>query len=132
MQNAAWDRHKVMPCFDWNAGYQKSLPFQFRTAAQRYKIIRDEQASVLVPYNAEAADVLARLIPGEPADFSVLRKIQRYVVGVREHWLKILAESMVITQHESGLWLLTNPKAYSSEKGLSFAEEGFDPNILIT
>jgi hypothetical protein len=59
------------------------------------------------------------------------RKAQRYLVGVRDNWLAKLMENQLISQHESGLWWLTNDDAYSPEQGMSFEAVGFDPQSLM-
>ena len=54
------DKQEVMPCFAFRPDVKYDLlPFKFRTAATKYQIIRDEQASVVVPYNEEAKALIA-------------------------------------------------------------------------
>jgi CRISPR-associated endonuclease/helicase Cas3 len=106
------------------------LQLKFRVAALRYKIIREEQTPILVPYNREASNIRSRMMRGEPMDYRLLRAAQRYLVSVREAWLTKLAGNSVVTQHESGLWWLANEQAYSAEKGLSLEAVGFDPEML--
>ena len=141
MQSHAWDKEEVMPCFDFRPNFDPLPLFKFRTAAQRYQIIRDEQASILVPYNDEARSLIARLNRGE-LDFRLVRDAQRYTVGVRGKRdeqgrvpagtpLAKLIENHVVIEHESGLWLLGNERAYSPEKGMLFEAAGLGPESLI-
>ena len=73
--------------------------------------------------------------PGSGSGFrqmgALLRRAQRFVVGVRDAWIAKLADARVITPHDSGLWLLANPDAYSPEKGLSFDAAGFAAETLM-
>jgi CRISPR-associated endonuclease/helicase Cas3 len=125
-----WDKPDVLGPLSDDFKH-KELQLKFRTAASRYQIIREEQTSILVPYNDEARCIRDRLMRGDPADFQLLRKSQRYLVGVREESLKKLEENQLIIQHESGLWWLANDRAYSPNKGMSFDAVGFAPEMLI-
>ncbi|HWE01801.1 MAG TPA: CRISPR-associated helicase Cas3' [Tepidisphaeraceae bacterium] len=124
-----WDKPDVMGALSDNFGHPE-MQLKFKTAAQRYKIIRDEQTSILVPYNDEARRIRDLLLRNDAADYALLRSAQRYLVGVQDHWLKKLVDNQLIAQHESGLWWLTNERAYSPDKGMSFEAVGFDPDML--
>jgi CRISPR-associated endonuclease/helicase Cas3 len=136
-----WDKHGVMPCFGYPQA-PKLPPFQFRQAAEAYKIIREEQTPVLVPYNAEARRIRARLLRGGEIDFQLLRKAQRYTVSLRGERkdsgsidpgspLARLVEAGVVQDHPSGMFILQNDAAYSPEKGMSFDASGFGPESLM-
>jgi CRISPR-associated endonuclease/helicase Cas3 len=77
-----WDKHAVMPHFGYPDG-RGLPPFMFRQAADAYRIIREEQTPILVPYNAEARAMRDRLRCDGAIDFGLLRAAQRYTVGVR-------------------------------------------------
>lgn len=129
-QKHQWDRFGVMEMLSDDLR-RPELGFMFRQAANKYRIIRDQQASVLVPFDAESRQMIESLSNGRPADFQVLRDAQRYVVQVRENLLGVLLNNRLLLEHPSGLWLLLNDDAYSSEKGLSPNVAGFDPELLI-
>lgn len=136
-----WDKHGVMPRFGYPDG-RGLPPFMFRQAAEAYRIIREEQTPILVPYNAEARTMRDRLRRDGAIDFGLLRATQRYTVCVRGARretggidpgspLAKLVESATVREHESGLYLLENDLAYSCDKGLSFDQSGFDPDALM-
>lgn len=130
-QQHLWDKQQVLQCFDADlSGRASLLRLQFREAAERYRIIRDEQAPILVPYDATARAIRERLKTGEPADFQLLRAAQLYLVSVHDRQLRILAENQVIVQHDSGLWWLANDDAYSDARGLIFTAVGLGPELL--
>lgn len=130
-QQHRWDSKQVLECFEV-APRQRELPLQFREASSRYKLIENqEQAPILVPYNEEAGRIRGRLLKGEPADFKLLRSAQTYLVNVWSSFLAELEKQNLVWQHESGLWLLLNEKAYTQEKGLSVEASGIDPELLI-
>jgi CRISPR-associated endonuclease/helicase Cas3 len=107
------------------------LRLQFREAADRYKLIGDEQISVLVAYNEEARAIRDRLLRGERADFMLLRSAQKYIVNVWANVLKEMIGKNVVIEHDSGIWLLLNENAYRSDKGLSLETSGIDSDFLI-
>lgn len=129
-QKHQWDKHRVLDAFHMDSR-QREIFFQFRDAANRYKIIRDEQVPILVPYNDHARQIRDRLLAGDNADVFLLRSCQRYLVSVPEQLLENLVDSQNVVEHESGLWLLMNEAAYSTTKGLSPGSPGFDPELLV-
>jgi CRISPR-associated endonuclease/helicase Cas3 len=107
------------------------LRLQFREAADRYKLIDDEQIPVLVAYNEEARTIRDRLLRGERADFMLLRSAQKYIVNVWANLLKEMTGKNLVIEHDSGIWLLLNDNAYRDEKGLSLETSGIDSDLLI-
>ena len=102
--------------------------FQFREAAERYRLIDDAQTPVLVPWG-EGAALIEELTQkmGEDPDPGWLRnwgrRAQRYVVGVFDFELNRLLEKT--TAHERhGRYYLTNPAAYDERLGLLSNVEG--------
>jgi CRISPR-associated endonuclease/helicase Cas3 len=129
-QNHLWDRNDVLgPLSDDLSRPQ--LRLNFRTAASRYKLIRDVELPVLVSYDDQAHRIRDRLLANGHADFTTLRSAQRYLVGIYERDLMQLAAAGSVVSHESGLYLLVNDAAYSSDKGLSAAASGMDAHLLI-
>lgn len=125
-----WDKHGVLPHF----GYPRPgelPPFMFRQAADAYKIIREEQTPILVPYTAQGRAMRDALLTGGAIDYRFQRDAQRYVVSVREPLKIKLAEQHVIIPHESGLWAWVSDAGYSLERGLSPEASGIDPTIGI-
>jgi CRISPR-associated endonuclease/helicase Cas3 len=128
-----WDKHEVMPCFDYNhqlEQHKKLVPLQFRTAAANYKIIREEQTPILVPYD-KAAAMIAHLRGGGLVDYSFYRDAQRYTVSVRDDLLRRLVNNASLFQHESGLWTLENSAGYSPEQGMLPNAVGLSPEALM-
>ncbi|MGA2441468.1 MAG: CRISPR-associated helicase Cas3' [Tepidisphaeraceae bacterium] len=87
-----WDKPDVLgPLTDDFT--RPEINLKFRTAAERYKIIREEQTSILVPYNEEARNIRDHLMLGHKVDYAMLRSAQRYLVGVHDQLLKQLADN---------------------------------------
>lgn len=128
-QSHRWDKHDVLGPLTDNLG-QPQLLLKFRTAASNYRIIDKNQESILVPYDETARRVRDRLVGGE-SDFALLRAAQRYLVGVYENDLNAFLARGLVMPNDSGVFLLVNEAAYSSEKGLSLSGVGMDADLLI-
>ena len=129
-----WDKHGVMPCFTYNQlllEHKKLVPLQFRTAAENYKIIREQQTPILVPYDDKSAAMVAHVLAGYEIDNAFFRAAQRYTVSVRDDLLQRLANNASLVPHESGLWTLANSKVYSPEKGMLPNVVGLSPEALM-
>lgn len=115
-----WDKHGVLPHFGYPDG-RGLPPLMFRQAADAYRIIREEQTPVVVPYATAGRQMRDAVLSGRPVDFQFLRDVQRFTVSLREPLRAKLAESGAIIPDAdgSGLWALANDEAYSAEKGLS-------------
>lgn len=124
-----WDKHEVMPALNANLRAQV-LALQFETAAKGYRIIREEQEQLLVPYDGLARQLRDQLFRGE-LEFIPQRMAQPYLLGLRTPLLRALQERNLVHEHESGVWLLMNEAAYSPEKGLTLETQGFDAELLI-
>lgn len=129
-QQHHWDREQVLAQFDDDLR-DRNLRFQFREAAARYKLIGDEQGTVLVGFNEEAKAIRTRFLREEPADYETLRSVQRYIVSVRDSLLRELIRKNLVIEHQSGIWILLNDCAYTVEKGLSLEASGIDSELLI-
>jgi CRISPR-associated endonuclease/helicase Cas3 len=103
--------------FDYTRG--RAL-LQFREVAGAFRLIRDDQLPILIPYNANASILCNKLMSGDVA-FIPQRELQPYLVSVRKEAVQQMNSRGFIAEHESGVWLLINRSLYSEDKGL-------DPN----
>jgi CRISPR-associated endonuclease/helicase Cas3 len=126
-----WDKREVLEQLRDNLKQPSQLRLKFRAAASRYRIIRDEQTQILVPFDHTARGIRDRLLRGEVMDFSLRRTVQRYLVGVPDKLLGALSGQGVLVPHDSGVFLLANEGAYSRDKGLSPEAVGLDPGLLM-
>ena len=118
-----WDKHEVMPCFRATPR-DKELAYQFRSAAERFRLIEDVQTQVLVVYDEVSRSLRDRMLLGDAGGFIDFRVAQHYLVGVYDQIKNALRQSGAIEEHTtgSGLWLLLNERAYTAEKGLSVSD----------
>jgi CRISPR-associated endonuclease/helicase Cas3 len=97
------------------------LLFQFREMADAYRIIRDDQLPVLVPYSdAPSADnAMWDKLAASKVPFLPQREMQPYLVSVRKKAVEQMEQRGFVVEHESGVWILLNRSLYSREKGLN-------------
>lgn len=131
LQEHLWDKYEVLEQLRDDLRQSPKLLLKFRSAASRYRIIKDDQSQILVPYDGHARHIRDRLLRGEIMDFALRRDAQRYLVGVRERLLAAFLAQGVLVPNESGVFLLANEGAYSDEKGLLPEAIGLDASLLI-
>lgn len=128
-----WDLYEVMDCFQ----AQGATPlFQFRTAAERYRLIRTEQTPVVVPYGEEGRGLIDELLTlSRPVDRALRRRCQRFAVPVYAHVFQRLNADRRISEPPSdlgrGVFMLADPSAYDPTLGLDPDASGIDPDLLI-
>ncbi|MDR1821543.1 MAG: CRISPR-associated helicase Cas3', partial [Oscillospiraceae bacterium] len=67
----------------------KEMSFQFREIEQKYKLIRNEQVGVIIPYDEAARELLREALEARfPTKY--LRKLQRYTVSIYDFEFKEL------------------------------------------
>jgi CRISPR-associated endonuclease/helicase Cas3 len=123
-----WDKHNVLPALRAD-GSECFLPLQFRTAASRFQMIRDEQTPILIPYDENSCAMRDHLL--KSGDLYIpQRRLQPYLVSVHLPLLRALQEKTLVVEHSSGVWLLMNAAAYLPTRGLSTEVAGFDPSLM--
>jgi CRISPR-associated endonuclease/helicase Cas3 len=129
-QKTRWDENGVMKTMSVDK-HNKRLLFQFREMADAFRMIRDDQLPVLVPYNKDPNtdnSVWERLI-GNKVPFLLQRELQPYLVSVRKQAVQQMQERGFVTEHESGVWILLNRSLYSRQKGLDPTATTLDASL---
>lgn len=122
-----WDKHNVMSCFPTPV---EQFAFDFRTAAERFKMIADSALPIFVPYDAKAARLLESLRRDGPSR-GILRRLQRYTVSVYEQIYRQMVGSDV-EELPGGYAVLINPDGYDQQLGLRIDRIGYhEPETLI-
>jgi CRISPR-associated endonuclease/helicase Cas3 len=125
-RSGEWDASDVLACFS------QPPHFQFRTAAERYKLIADNQRPVLVPYGIAGQRLVDELYnttvpPGREYD----RRAQRYLVGVYERDFQRLVDAGLVACCHERFWVLLDSSVYSEHVGLTMDAAGDDTGRLI-
>jgi len=121
-----WDQKEILGCF-------RQIPhFQFREAAQRYRLIPETQQSVIVPYGEKGRELIDELRGlREPPGREFDRGAQRYVVGVYEYQLGQLRKNYAVAQYHERFWVLENDSNYDEHVGLRLEALGFQPEQFL-
>jgi CRISPR-associated endonuclease/helicase Cas3 len=117
--NLELDKHDIMTYLTKDAGHGN---VQFRSVAERFKIIDDKGThQILIPYNEEAEKLLSILKNSEPERY-LMRRLQRYSVTVYEQDFRKLRDIGAIEEVKLGIWAVCVTNAYD-ERGLLMTDD---------
>jgi CRISPR-associated endonuclease/helicase Cas3 len=134
-RSAEWDTPGVMECFKGGGEV-----LNFRTAAERYRLIENSQTPVVVPWSRRARVLIKAIMEREqPANRALYRAAQRLSVGL---WPQTMAqltghaviEPKCVIRGEPvgvGIHVLLNRQAYDPVMGLNPEASGIEPEWLI-
>ncbi len=107
------------------------LEFSFRAAAERFQLIPETQAPVIVRYG-DSKRLLARLArPSDDLDRKMLRQLQRYVVNIPRRIHQRLLADGAIEERRPGVYVQVAP-LYDPEIGLRIEQTAnYAPDDLI-
>jgi CRISPR-associated endonuclease/helicase Cas3 len=91
--------------------------FPFREVAERFRIIKDGQQTVIVPQNEEASRLANSLAFAEHAG-GILRRLQRHTVQVHPTILSSLVTGGAVEMVANRYAVLRNTDIYSDDLGL--------------
>ena len=98
------DSQGIVPLLKNNQRFE----FSFRTAAERFQLIPEIQAPVIVRYGNNES-LLNQLAHSDQLERKLLRQLQRYVVNIpRRVHQRLLAEA-AIAEHQSGVYVQVAP-----------------------
>lgn len=116
----AFDQKCILDCFE------KGIPgepiFDFKTAAEEFKVIDNPTVAVIIPYNEEAREILQAARDSEfPLSFS--RKLQLYTVNIFEQEFEALQAVGALDRVADTYDVLNNTeKYYDSNTGLAIPD----------
>lgn len=114
-----------------NPGKESYRVQAFKTAGKLFQVIDEPVISVVVPYNEEAKDLIAQLRT-EISDYEImriLRKAQKYAVGLYEQTKKKLQAENALELLSCGVWVLEEGY-YDQELGIVLKKRPMDLLIL--
>jgi CRISPR-associated helicase Cas3/CRISPR-associated endonuclease Cas3-HD len=133
------DREKILECFEEN---YKQLEFNFRTAAEKFKLINENRYPIIIPYvnsnedkktNSEA--IIKKILNEAeftPYPTAVVRKLQPYIVQVYEYEYKALLKNRMIKTINDNFDVLDNfSNNYSQFTGLKLPEDNHGEAIFV-
>ena len=131
MRAPSLDTHNITDLLTPQGGNDDPLKVQFRTAAQRFRLI-DESGyrSILVHYG-DSPGLLGRLRKEGPERW-LMRKLQRYTVSLPEYQFQKLLASGDVFEIYSGIFAQTADVLYHPQLGVLLDDTDPDPSDLIS
>jgi len=115
----ALDKFRIAQLLGLGAKWRREgdfLDFRYRTAAERFRMIEDDQETLVVPYDRAARAAIAAL-KREGADRPLLRRLQPFTVPVFRSAMARLREAMAVEERD-GVVVLTKEELYRPDVGL--------------
>ena len=131
MRAPSLDTYDITALLTPQGGNDDPLKVQFRTAAQRFRLI-DESGyrSILVRYG-DSPGLLGRLQKAGPERW-LMRKLQRYTVSLPEYQFRKLQAQGDIFEIYSGIFAQTADMLYHPQLGVLLDDTNPDPSDLIS
>jgi len=115
---AAFDRKRILDCYEKGTG---ELDFDFKTAAEKFRLIEDHTVPVIIRYDDEVVETLKDVHSSEyPAKFS--RKLQLYTVNIYEREFQALEGKGLVDLYGDTYNVLNAPNYYDKKTGLVIPE----------
>jgi CRISPR-associated endonuclease/helicase Cas3 len=106
-----FDAKDILPCLDGPDG------FDFKKAAEKFKLIENNTVAVIIPINEEAMNWLEELRYSLYPN-SILRKLQNYSANIYEQEFQVLNELGAIELTADSFAVLTNMDYYNPQTGI--------------
>ncbi|VAW80927.1 CRISPR-associated helicase Cas3 [hydrothermal vent metagenome] len=119
------DKHGIQHLLTPQGSDDDQLQVQFRSAANKFRLIEESGQAVIVKYTTEENDEIRSLI-GELKNNGphrwLMRKLQRYSVNVYEYHFKQLLENHEIEEIQPGIYVQLSDTLYHPILGLITGE----------
>jgi CRISPR-associated endonuclease/helicase Cas3 len=116
----AFDVKRILSYFDKSSG---SLVFDFKTAAENFRLIENNTVAVVIPYNEYVIEILKK-VRGHPFPFKFSRQLQLYTVNIYQNEFEALQSKGVIETYNETYEVLTDMEQYYDEKtGLTLPDD---------
>ena len=112
---SAFDRKAILDCFE-KRGVDDAV-FDFRTAAERFKLIENNTVAVVIRWGERADGLLEQVRAGRPV-WQLSRELQLYTVNIYEHEYRALSGLGLIDVYDEVLSVLNCKEHYDEETGL--------------
>jgi CRISPR-associated endonuclease/helicase Cas3 len=115
----ALDKYRIAQLLGLGAKARREgdpLDFRYRTAAEYFRMIEDDQETLIVPYDRAAREAIAAIQRDGP-DRQLLRRLQPFTVPVRQAAMLRLREALAVKDVD-GVAVLTKEELYRPDVGL--------------
>lgn len=125
---SAFDANRIMDCFE--KGIPGNIDFDFEKAAKKFKLIKENTVSLIVPFDSQADDILSNCELIEKP-YLLLRKLQPYTINLYEKGFNTLQGKGAITFLNEEIPVLSDMAFYNSETGIEIPEDSSAEGIII-
>lgn len=101
----------------------------YETAAKEFKLIDDNSISVVVCWK-DSLQLVEQIKQNGPS-YSLMKKLAKYTVGVRETDFKALLSAGAVEEVLEGLYVVSDAAAYNHKSGLSTNNHWLDEVLYI-
>lgn len=133
-QQARWDEKDILGNFTFNHRL-KHCPFRFnyKAAAENFKLIENQQNTVIIPFDEKAEKLIAQLRNESiPLNRTLLRGLQRYTVQIYPNLFNPNRTAFESIRDGQFFVLISLELNYSKEFGLILDEAHSNSQTLIT
>jgi CRISPR-associated endonuclease/helicase Cas3 len=123
----AYDEKQIMACFEKGTG---EMAFDFKTAAERFRIIEDNTLPVLIPYDATAQRLIDQLKTAERPT-RLLRQLQLYTVNIYEREFEALQALGLIDTYVDTYAVLNDMSQYDPKTGIVIPDSAGGDGIFL-
>jgi CRISPR-associated endonuclease/helicase Cas3 len=115
----ALDKYRIAQLLGLGADERREgdpFDFRYRTAAELFRMVEDDQETLIIPYDRAARAAIAALRRDGP-DRHLLRRLQPFTVPVRQAAMVRLREGLAVEDID-GVAVLTKEELYRPDVGL--------------
>lgn len=132
-QKTKWDSKQIMEEFKCVNDPALPLLFQYRTAAENFKLIENQQIPVIIPWDEKSQSLIKRELRHDsiPLNRTLLRNLQRYTVQIYENQFGKNRHQFESVR-DGRFHILICPETHYSEKfGLNLNDEANTSTTLL-
>lgn len=124
-----WDAKKILPEFQCVRDPALPLLFQYRTVAENFKLIENNQIPILIPRTKDSKDLIEDELKNEtiPLHRKLLRTLQRHTVQIYENQFRKNQHQFEAIRDGQFHQLICPETHYSEDFGLDLSDES--PNV---
>ena len=132
-QKTQWDSKGILDDFLCVQDRDLPLLFQYRSAAEKFKLIENNQFPVIIPWDKKANDLIEKELRNEsiPLYRKLLRSLQRYTVQIYENQFHKNAHQFEQLRDGQFNVLICPETHYSEQFGLDLSDEAPNSRTLI-
>lgn len=131
-QKSKWDSKDIMSDFEIVRDAKLPLLFQYKSAADKFKLIENNQIPIIIPWD-ETAKELCNQLRNEsiPLHRKLFRSLQRYTVQIYENQFRKNHHQFEALRDGDFHVLICPETHYSDTFGLNLTDEAANANTLI-